>query len=806
MRSTYLSSIEFASTSSREAILAGLIVLMASVPTKAQVIVDNDEGAPAYVESGGWSASGSTGYDGGTYRFASPGGASTATWTATLPSTGDYEVFVWYVPGSNRATSAKYDIVASDGPHTVFVNQTGGGLTFDSLGTFNFNAGSNTITLDAAGSSGGAVVIADAVRFGGTAGGECTLDSTNQVRPNVFHKAYSCPAPRAIHVLEFDLQNPEYTIDMGFALGKRNYAFKEPVTGIAQRHNTTENDIVGAINASYFEAGLGILGMLGSGGNLVASRDDTWWDQQTYMLMQSGEGWAGSDLASAVMTARFADTTEISIDILDYPCSGSSISVYTPDWDTSTGSSLQGIEVIVENVNYPLRPNKELSGTITAIHTGAASINNAIPEGGFVLAACSGAESEILSHVTVGEQVSIRFDMSPPEFVNLKTLCTGNAWMVKDGAPFHGGGPERHPRSVLAWSGTKHWFVAFDGRQPGYSVGANVAEMTEFLIDTLQVDNAINLDGGGSTSLVVEGEVVNCPSDGASSPCTGNERAVPNALMLVERDPTTSFPLEDEFLATGRTLPWDDKFRFNPVVAFAPTAPSGDGQVLEVTNPAGGFESASLGGTGDRNYTVSVSLYCDHRPEVAADGFERIGIFARDDGNANFDSTSLGGGNCYALTYDSNDGRIRAGVIVDGVFTDFLESDPQFAPSSAWRRFEIDARESNINFSVDDVIVASVTDTNHAHGRFGIGHHEYFGNDLNVSGARAEGFRAISLDFDWDDDGDVDLVDFNVYALCALGPATAYPEGHICLPMDGNGDLKIDLTDFHLMQEVFTGN
>ncbi|GJM24081.1 MAG: hypothetical protein DHS20C16_04960 [Phycisphaerae bacterium] len=785
--------------------IAGSFLLLSTTSANAQVIVDNDDGAPAYVESGGWSASGSAGYDGGTYRFATGGGAHSATWTATLPTAGDYEVFVWYVPGSNRATAAKYDIIASDGPHTVFVNQTGGGYTFDSIGTFNFNAGSNTITLDAAGSTNGSVVIADAVRFGGSAGGECTLDSTDEVRPDVFHKAYTCPAPRAIHVLEFDLQNPEYTIDMGFSLGKRNYGgLNEPVSSIANRYDTPENDVVGAINASFSEPGLSILGMLGSGGNLIATRDDTWWDQQTYMLMQSGEGWAGSDLASAVMTARFADATEIPIDILDYPCSANSISVYTPDWDDSTGSTAQGVEVIVENVNYPLRPNKELVGTITAIHTGAASTDNAIPENGFVLAACSGAEATLLSHVTVGEQVSVRFDMSPPEFVNLKTLCTGNAWMVKDGAPFHGGGPERHPRTVLAWSGTKHWFVTFDGRQPGYSIGANVGEMTEFLIDTLQVENAINLDGGGSTTMVVDDEVVNCPSDGAATPCTGNERHLPNALLLVERDATSSFPLEDPFSAPGRSLPWDDKFRFNPLISLSPETVGHIG--LEVLNPDGGFETVSVGAAGDHNYTVSTDILCEYRPEVAADGFERVGIFARDDGNGNFDSTTLGGGNCYALTFDSNDGRIRAGVVVDGVFTDFLESAPHFAPSTNWRTFEIDCRESKITFSVDDEVLVSATDSTHTNGRFGIGYHEYFNSDLNILGTRADNFRAIWLDFDWDDDGDVDLTDFNIFALCASGPATAYPEGHICLSMDGSGDLKIDLADFQLMQEVFTGN
>ena len=141
-----------------------LIVASASADA---VIVDNDDGSPGYVESGGWSTSGTPGYDGGTYRFANVGNASSATWTATLPAAGDYEVFVWYLPGANRATAARYDIDAADQTHTVYFNQSGGGYTWESLGTFSFDAGANTITLDAANSSGGDVVIADAVRFGG---------------------------------------------------------------------------------------------------------------------------------------------------------------------------------------------------------------------------------------------------------------------------------------------------------------------------------------------------------------------------------------------------------------------------------------------------------------------------------------------------------------------------------------------------------------------------------------------------------------------------------------------------------------
>jgi exopolysaccharide biosynthesis protein len=68
--------------------------------------------------------------------------------------------------------------------------------------------------------------------------------------------------------------------------------------------------------------------------------------------------------------------------------------------------------------------------------------------------------------------------------------------------------------------------VAVDGRQPGYSVGMSLPEMRA-LFRELGAVEALNLDGGGSTALVVRGRAVNRPSD------AGGERPVANALVLL---------------------------------------------------------------------------------------------------------------------------------------------------------------------------------------------------------------------------------------------------------------------------------
>jgi exopolysaccharide biosynthesis protein len=67
------------------------------------------------------------------------------------------------------------------------------------------------------------------------------------------------------------------------------------------------------------------------------------------------------------------------------------------------------------------------------------------------------------------------------------------------------------------------WIVVVDGRQPDYSMGMTLPELAT-LFETLGVEDAINLDGGGSSVMVVEGEAVSHPSD------ADGERPVVNAL------------------------------------------------------------------------------------------------------------------------------------------------------------------------------------------------------------------------------------------------------------------------------------
>ena len=91
--------------------------------------------------------------------------------------------------------------------------------------------------------------------------------------------------------------------------------------------------------------------------------------------------------------------------------------------------------------------------------------------------------------------------------------------------------PVRHPRTIVgvASGGRRILLITIDGRQPGYSAGTTNRESARVALE-LGAREAINLDGGGSTTMVIvrngRVEIVNKPSDAQG------ERAVGNALAI----------------------------------------------------------------------------------------------------------------------------------------------------------------------------------------------------------------------------------------------------------------------------------
>jgi hypothetical protein len=83
----------------------------------------------------------------------------------------------------------------------------------------------------------------------------------------------------------------------------------------------------------------------------------------------------------------------------------------------------------------------------------------------------------------------------------------------------------RQPRTIVGWDATRVWLVTIDGRRPGWSGGATYVEAAQ-LMRWLGATDALNLDGGGSTTFVGFGRLGNWPSD-------GHQRPVASALVVM---------------------------------------------------------------------------------------------------------------------------------------------------------------------------------------------------------------------------------------------------------------------------------
>ncbi len=159
-------------------------------------------------------------------------------------------------------------------------------------------------------------------------------------------------------------------------------------------------------------------------------------------------------------------------------------------------------------------------------------------------------------HVQVSMQLDPLGARSPEEirhWQEMDYLVGGAGVLITDGNPATtwseekirpGFDIERHPRTALGIRADGKWvLVVVDGRQPGLSVGMTLGELAGEM-KRLGCTSALNLDGGGSSTLVFGQKVMNSPSD------AGKERPVSDAILVLPlttgivpgRSPTAKHP------------------------------------------------------------------------------------------------------------------------------------------------------------------------------------------------------------------------------------------------------------------------
>lgn len=199
-----------------------------------------------------------------------------------------------------------------------------------------------------------------------------------------------------------------------------------------------------------------------------------------------------------------------------------------------------------------------------------------VPETGGVLTANSfHANEPFIRSLTAGTSVQLTTQLGFPGTVD---ALGGNPLLVVGGraqTDLQGSGAffERNPRTAVGVTDTGTLLlVVVDGRQGVYSAGMTLVELADLML-SLGARDAVNLDGGGSSAMMLNGLIANRPSD-------GTERRVSTALVVLpDADPGQSD------LETGMPV----------VTGAARTAPASSDRLLgpSVTDPA------SVGGLAD---------------------------------------------------------------------------------------------------------------------------------------------------------------------------------------------------------------
>ncbi|MGH2349018.1 MAG: phosphodiester glycosidase family protein, partial [bacterium] len=197
--------------------------------------------------------------------------------------------------------------------------------------------------------------------------------------------------------------------------------------------------------------------------------------------------------------------------------------IYRPAFGPSTRTNMWGAEVSVAGE------------TVQLVTDGRG--NSPIPPGGFVLSGHGRGRNALVAAFKPGDRVTawtrLLSASGDPRWEGVRQVLGGGPRLLADGLYVGGEGfrasftDRRHPRTAIGrLADGRIVLIVVGGRQPYHSLGMTLLEMAGTL-RALGLTDAMNLDGGGSTTLVVRGVVINLPSDELG------ERPVSDVLLVM---------------------------------------------------------------------------------------------------------------------------------------------------------------------------------------------------------------------------------------------------------------------------------
>lgn len=315
--------------------------------------------------------------------------------------------------------------------------------------------------------------------------------------------------PVRINVVEVDLKlADEFELKPALSSTSNNLKSRRTITTIAKNTNS-----IVALNGTYFKPQTGVpLGTL-----MIDKKMYTGpvYDRVALGIFDEGEK-NRFDVARVQLDASLKGSgTTIKVNNINQPRMLSThVIVYTPEWGkASPYAPKYGMGLLVED----------------NIITKASANPITIPENGYVI---SGPKS-VLQPLLKNKKVKFELNTTP-EWKNVKHIISGGPYLIKDGEVFVdmtaqklGAIGGRNPRSAIGYTEDNNLIlVAVDGRE-GSSIGMTLMELANFM-KSVGCIGAINLDGGGSTVMYVNGKVVNKPQVYGGIP-------ISNAIVLSKK-------------------------------------------------------------------------------------------------------------------------------------------------------------------------------------------------------------------------------------------------------------------------------
>ena len=220
--------------------------------------------------------------------------------------------------------------------------------------------------------------------------------------------------------------------------------------------------------------------------------------------------------------------------------------LYTPRMGDSTHTNRKrAYEIILTGFQLPVTGKYETEFAVNRFGRGG---NNPIPEDGAVISFRSRIDKKLEAQLNEGKDGKIEIRLKPAIWNRAIQAIGGRIRLVKNGRvnemiEKHHHAQKKHtpgkrqrdlvlsyePRTALGYNAQKLILIVADGRRTGYSTGLSLYRLASLLIE-LGATEAINLDGGSSSTFVVDGKVVNRPSG-------QGERDVLNAVFITADQP-----------------------------------------------------------------------------------------------------------------------------------------------------------------------------------------------------------------------------------------------------------------------------